>query len=93
MRAVRNESSQYILSSEINDQVQRSLIVRQVNEGKTARVVEHNQHSATEGQEEEAQVDLGFNGLEELRPREANVFLKYQFGVLKINATFTRFYF
>lgn len=82
MRAVRNESSQYILSSRINDQVQRSLIVRQVNEGKTARVVEHNQHSATEGQEEEeAQVDLGFNGLEEMRPREANVFLKYQFGV------------
>lgn len=53
-----------------------------MNEGKTARVVEHNQHSATEGQEEEeAQVDLGFNGLEEMRPREANVFLKYQFGV------------
>lgn len=82
MRAVRNESSQYILSSRINDQVQRSVIVRQVNEGKTARVVEHNQHSATEGQEEEeVQVDLGFNGLEEMRPREANVFLKYQFGV------------
>lgn len=53
-----------------------------MNEGKTARVVERNQHSATEGQEEEeARFDLGFNGLEEMRPRDANVFLKYQFGV------------
>lgn len=87
------------MSSEINDQVQRSLIVRQVNEGKTARVVERNQHSATEGQEEEeARFDLGFNGLEEMRPRDANVFLKYRFGCggsneLKINAKFSRFYF
>lgn len=56
-----NESSQYLLTREINDQVQRSLIVRQALEDRTARVVEHKLHSAPEGQEEEAQSDLGFN--------------------------------
>ena len=56
---MHDESSQYVLTSEINDQVQRSLIVRQECEDKIARVVEHS--STTEGQDKEAQRDLGFN--------------------------------
>ena len=35
--------------------------MRQAREDRTARVVEHKLHSAPEGQEEEAQSDLGFN--------------------------------
>lgn len=66
LRAVHNESSQYLLNSEINDRVQRSLIVRQVNVGKIARLVEHNQRSATEGQKNEGvQLDLGSNAYED----------------------------
>lgn len=53
-----NESSQYTVTSEIDDQVPKVADCEAGAEDKTARAVKHEHHSAPEGQ----QTDPGLNG-------------------------------